>query len=191
MAQLPSWPYSLLPQQATLPPARSAQVYPERANAAACHGCHSAGLFPVTDQVLEALAENEEELVRDGTLTSEEVAEARAIFPSAEEFEQLVEHDNEIYLNALERTGIPRGASDPVSRVFAQFEAEPLNLTRAAAELGVTAGAFRAKLVSLDLGLVALGAPTGSIERAAFSEAFRDALCVFRAQAVNHPVGWR
>jgi hypothetical protein len=152
---------------------------PVEHHAVACMGCHTTGLLPVEDIMAEYLLSNRQ-YYDDDTY-----ARALALYPPAADFAELVSRDNEKYLAALERAGVPAGASDPVSAVYLDFDT-PLDLERAAAELGVRATDLSAKLGVLPEVFARLGAPAGTIERAAFSTAYVEALCVLHER--NRPV---
>lgn len=154
---------------------------PIRVNAAGCHGCHSAGLIPVTDAV-RVYAEGN---TRD--YDSQTLASVLAQYPGQAALDDLFAQDSELHLRAVESAGVPSNAPDPIWRVFLQFELETLDLDRAAAELGVPRDALRENVGRLDSRLSALGAPNGSVERAAFTDALRSSLCALHAGARNPP----
>ncbi len=154
---------------------------PALLNAAGCHGCHSIGIIPITDRVRSFA----EEYARQ--FDSETLASVLVQYPEQAALDALLAQDSEVHLRAVESAGVPRGAPDPISRVYLQFELDPLDLDRAAAELGVPRDALLANLGRLDARLSALGAPNGSVERATFTDALRSSLCALHAGTRNRP----
>lgn len=138
--------------------------------AIACQGCHAGGLLPLEDTVRDYVARNAREF------PAGYVEDVWAIFPTAEVFSALIAEDNERYLAALDAAGVPRDGADPISRVYLQFATDPIDLERAAAELGVTPAALRERLGELPE-LAALADPSATISRQTLLGASARALC--------------
>lgn len=138
--------------------------------AIACQGCHAGGLLPIEDTVRDIVA-------RDARVyPARFVEDVAAIFPTAEEFSALIAEDNARYLAALDAAGVPRDGADPISRVYLQFATDPIDLARAAAELGVTPAALRERLGELPE-LAALADPAATVSRQTLLGASARALC--------------
>ena len=151
-------------------------------NAADCHACHSAGLLSVTDQV-RSYVESEPTQFDRNTL-----AAVRQYYPGATEFDQLLQQDSQLHLDAAARAGVSAGGPEPISFVYFQFELAELGLRRAAAELGVKPEALSAVLDSPSSRLGPLLSPDGKIDRFALDAAYVATRCALDADARNRPV---
>jgi len=145
----------------------------------ACMACHAHGLQPLRDMIRAYTEENERLFDR------ETFADTLALFPPAPELDQIIAGDNDRYRAALERSGVQPGAPDPVSRVYLDFD-RPLDLERAAAELGVPAQTLADHLGALPA-LAPLGDPSGGVDRTLFNAAHLEALCVVHSTSRNRP----
>ncbi|HTV24631.1 MAG TPA: hypothetical protein VMG12_38330, partial [Polyangiaceae bacterium] len=116
---------------------------PAKDIAIGCHGCHEGGLLPIEDAMREVVAGP------DVYLDAQTLDRVDALFPGTEAIAELISEDNARYLAALDAIGIPREASDPISRVYLQFANDPVGLARAAAELGVPTATLRERLDQL------------------------------------------
>ena len=156
----------------------SSCLRPQDVHAVACMGCHSGGLLPLKDDIVRFVDENQEYFDQD-TLDS-----VHASYLPAPELDALIAADNARYTGVLAQLGISADAPDPVSRVYLDFD-RPLDLGRAAAELGVPASELAATLGSLPSAFAPLAEPSSAIERAAFGTAYVDALCALQTR--NRP----
>jgi hypothetical protein len=147
-------------------------------SAASCFACHNGGLLPFEDQVRERVPELSPDLT-DPVLM---------LFPEPGVLDQFIQEDDARYFAALGATGVPAGIEDPISRVDRGFW-EELGLRQAAGELFVDSGVLRAELPRLPDAIASLGAPSARVARAAFSAAYREALCRLHATAENRPLG--
>jgi hypothetical protein len=145
----------------------------------ACMACHARGLSPLKDLIRPFMEESE------ALFDRETFADTLAVFPPADELDRILAADNERHRAARQRAGVPPDAPDPVSRVYLDFD-RPLDLERAAAELGVLAQTLSDHLGVLPA-LAPLATPSGTVERAVFSEAHLDALCAVHATSRNRP----
>jgi hypothetical protein len=150
---------------------------------AACHSCHGEGLLPVTDQLRDYVETN------PGNFDQGSFASALVQYPMQIDLDALMLRDSEIHLSAVERAGVPRGTPDPISRVFLQFERDPLTAAEVAAELGVPLNTLRENLPSLDPRLQVLGTPEGTIDRFTFGDTLLGLRCALWAPARNRPLG--
>jgi len=153
---------------------------PQDLHAMACMACHTGGPLPVRDEVGDDVLEDG---LQSG-LSADELQVLGATYIAAADMDQLVSDDGARYLAALAELGIEPGAPDPVSRVYLDFGA-PLDLERAAAELGVPATLLWDNLAALPPAFAPFATGPVSIERAAFGDAFADALCVLHGR--NRP----
>ena len=129
-------------------------------------------------------------LEREGPLlgySPSELDDIRLLF-SASDLDARMAADNAIYLEALARTGISPLVRSPLSQVFLSFEREPIDLARAAAELGVTPAALSDGLPRLPSRFAPLAEPGGTISRAAMTLGLSAARCVLSEGARNRPV---
>jgi hypothetical protein len=151
---------------------------------AACHGCHAAGLLPVKDEILDYVLQNE---VYFDPQTFEEVQ----VLYAPGELDALLESDSDVHRAALARALVPADGPNALSRIYFQFDREPLTARRAAAELGVPLEVFLENLPQLDARLAPLGVENGSVDRATFSDTLRASSCLLRAGSRNRPLGCR
>ena len=95
--------------------------------------------------------------------------------------------DNTVYLDALTRIGLSPSMSSPLARVYLAFEQAPLDLRRAAAELGVPPAVLRDNLGRLPPGYAPLAESGASISRAVMTASQVAARCVLSEGARNRP----
>jgi hypothetical protein len=145
---------------------------PDRAveNGLSCMSCHSRGINPKADQIRAHVLANRK------AFGNEEVDSILALYPEAEAFKGLQRKDAERFEKAAAATGAKVGTTEPVMALAAQFEG-PLDLRRAAAELGLTPEEFRARLDdSPEIGraIGALKLPGGTVQRQTLVQVFPD-----------------
>ncbi len=101
-------------------------------NGLSCMSCHSEGMRLAADQVAGVVAGNTD----FDTLTQEQVAN---LYAPAETFSRKQQQDVQTFANALAQTGAPSrvGSNEPVMAAHLAFN-EPIDLRRAAAELGLS-----------------------------------------------------
>jgi len=146
-----------------------------------CHACHEAGLVPVTDSVRKFVEDNQSIFDRE---TFDAVLRTYLPVP---EFDQLIQRDSQLHLDAVARAGVASDGPEPISFVHFQFELDRLPLRRVAAELGVSQEQLTSQLDLLDPGFAALSAPDGGLERAALSNNYAASLCLLHASSRNRP----
>lgn len=146
--------------------------------AVSCSGCHAQGFLPVVDQVREVVEGNR-------LVVGADVLElVREVYPSAQEFAQVVDADSAGYQRALTRAGVPTNVSDPVSDTFLRFDSD-VNLQAAAGDLGLTPEALQLDLNLLDPALGVLRQLT--IDRDDFEGLYVASLCVMQGFSQNQP----
>jgi serine/threonine-protein kinase len=151
-------------------------------NGASCHSCHNAGLITFTDTVRDFVIENR---IKFDNETYESVL---AQYPDPKVFQAKMDLDSAMHVNAVERAGVPKDTPDPITRTFLDFELGNIKLNYAAGELGVTPAELEDNLDSLDPRLAPLGEKDGYVDRAIFTNAFADALCVMHSVSENSPL---
>jgi hypothetical protein len=149
-----------------------------------CSGCHATGFIPVVDEVREVVQENARTLIANGTLDQEELEQLEAIYVEPAEFQQEVERDSGIYLDALEDANLPIRGADPVSATYLRFDRDVF-ITDAAGDLGVSVDELRTELNELDPSLGVLD--SGTIDRDDFTDVYVASLCVMSVVLENQP----
>jgi hypothetical protein len=130
--------------------------------------CHSRGVNPKADQIRTHVQAN------PSAFPKAEAETIRALYPPAETFRDLLRQDAERFAKAAAATGAKVGATEPVMALAAQFES-PLDLRRAAAEVGLRPENFLARLEqSPEIGraIGALKLPGGTVQRQTFARVF-------------------
>jgi mono/diheme cytochrome c family protein len=145
---------------------------PDRAveNGVSCMTCHARGLIPKADQVRTSVERN------PNAFSATEADAIRALYPTESALKALFAKDNERFREAVERTGCKLTATEPVAALVGQYEKE-LDLTLAAAELGLRPGELSARLtesVVLARTLGPLNVPDGTVQRQVYNDAFPD-----------------
>jgi mono/diheme cytochrome c family protein len=143
-----------------------------------CSNCHAQGFNPVVDEVGPFVFENRRRLGRDDFEAVSEIY----LEPAA--FAEIIEQDSSVYLQALQRAGLPTTGSDPVAGSYVRFNLD-VDLAGAAGELGVTPEDLRDNLNLLDPALITLRQTT--VEREDFTAAFEQSLCIMQGISNNQP----
>jgi hypothetical protein len=143
---------------------------PNRAveNGLSCMSCHSRGINPKDDQIRAHVQSS------GNAFDKIEAGIILALYPPREVFAKLLEEDAERFQKAAAATGAKAGATEPIMALAAQFEA-PLNLRRAAAEIGLRPDEFLARLEQspeLARTIGALKPPDGDVQRETFELVF-------------------
>ena len=135
-----------------------------------CMGCHTQGLIKANDDLRFDLDNGMLEPVFDAD-TKDKI---RNVNPIREEMDQLFTADIQRFTDALADAGVLLGPEEPVTTVFARF-AEPVDLTRAAAELSLPVDELAASLGVLPNELAGLA--NGTVSREVFTASFAEAVC--------------
>jgi hypothetical protein len=141
-----------------------------------CMSCHAAGLVPKDDQIRPHILKSPAAFAR------EDREAILALYAPTARLRALIKEDNERFLHALARAGVPAADPDPVSSVTLRYEAV-LELRAAAAECGLTAEEFTARLRRFPVIGRALGpllARGGTVQRQVFEETFAELARAFR-----------
>jgi mono/diheme cytochrome c family protein len=146
---------------------------PDRAveNGLSCMGCHSRGINPKADQIRAHVLANPKAFPNKN-----EVDTILALYPSADRLDALMQQDRERFSKAAAATGAKVGATEPIIALVTQFEA-PLDLRRAAAEVGLRPAEFLARLEqspAIGRAIGAIKLAEGRVQRQAFAEVFAD-----------------
>ena len=152
-------------------------------NGASCHSCHNAGMITFTDTVRPFVEENKQLFDNE---TYEHVINQYPKDPN--EFQRVMDSDSAVHVNAVIKSGIPKGTPDAVSRVYLDFQFN-VNVTAklAAGELNVTEQELKDNIQSLSPELVNLADPGGYVSREVFSANFLDSLCQLHSVDENQP----
>jgi hypothetical protein len=152
-------------------------------NGASCHSCHNAGMITFTDTVRPFVEENKQLF---DNATYEHVINQYPKDPS--EFQRVMDADSAVHVNAVVKSGIPKGTPDSVSRVYLDFQFN-VNITAklAAGELNVTEQELIDNIQSLSPELVNLADKDGYVSREVFSANFLDSLCQLHSVDENQP----
>jgi hypothetical protein len=155
----------------------ASEVTPEHQTARSCFGCHAQGPIRVADVLRDAYEVNGINI----SFSSEELAEVLATYPPQAELDALFAAAQAAYRSKLTQLGIPNDlGADVISTTLSRFE-RPLNLTSAAAELGVRPEQLSASN-ALQLPELAALAAGLEVPRSDFSRVYEDALCVLFAE---------
>src|SRR5262249_35817337 len=145
---------------------------PDRAveNGVSCMHCHARGLIPKEDRIRAHVVEN------PNAFSAVEADAVKALYPPASALAGLFARDNERYVQAVARTGARLTTTEPIAALVLQYEKE-LDLTTAAAEVGMRPGDFAARLEQLALlgrTLGPLRVSGGTVQRQVFNDTFPD-----------------
>jgi len=150
-------------------------------NGASCHSCHNAGMITFTDTVRQFVLENK--TIFDNA-TYEAVMNQ---YPTQAEFQQAMDRDSELHVNAVVKSGIPKGTPDAVSRTYLDFQLGNVTSKIAAGELQVPESVLLQTLGDLDPRLDNLRKPDGYVDRDIFTDTFLDSLCQLHSVDENRP----
>ena len=151
-------------------------------NGASCHSCHNAGLISFTDTVRQFVEENKR---RFDNQTYEDVMEQ---YPDAVRFNRQIALDSAVHVDAVELAGVPKNESDPVSRVYLDFQRVNVDLRLAAGELGVEPEVLLDNIDLLDPRLGNLSVEGGYVGREILDATFLDSVCKLQSIQRNAPV---
>jgi len=151
-------------------------------NGASCGSCHNAGMIPFTDQVRAFVEENREEFDNE---TYEAVVEQ---YVDAKTFQDVMNRDSKVHVDATERAGVPAKEPDAISRVYLDFQLLSVEPNMAAAEFGVPLDRLEANIDLLDPRLSPL-ASGGHVDRDIMAATYLDAVCKLQNVQDNTPVG--
>ena len=145
---------------------------PDRAveNGLSCMGCHARGLIDKADQVRDHVTKNAR------AFAEADVELVQALYPPRERFAGLVRQDAQRFQEAVEKTGAPLSATEPVVALALRFEAE-MDIALVAVEAGCTPDVLKRALERsprLAQQLGALQIEGGTVQRAVFVDAFAD-----------------
>lgn len=143
-----------------------------------CSNCHAQGFNPVVDEVGPFVRDNRRRFVRDDF---EAVTE---VYLEPAEFAEIIEQDSAVFLQSLQRAGLPTTGSDPVAGSYLRFNLD-IDLASAAGDLGVTPEDLRDNLNLLDPALITLRQTT--VEREDFTASFEESLCIMQSISNNGP----
>ncbi len=134
-----------------------------------CMSCHTSGILPKADQVLDHLGKNPKAYKR------EEAEVVKALYPGKEAALKLMEADAKRYADAVAKTGAKVSRFEAVSTITLKYEAE-LDLLTGASEVGLTADEFRARISQSEVMVKHVGSlrAGGTVTRQLWLQAFGD-----------------
>ena len=141
-------------------------------NGLSCMSCHAKGIIPKKDQIRGNVIAH-----RDAYLDAfdeEKVDTLLELYPEQTVLDQWFEHDRSSFASAVEKTGAKVTYSEPIATLAALFE-EELDVTRAAAEAGLTTAEFtyRIKVTpSIGRSLGSLTVAGGTVKRTTYRTLF-------------------
>ncbi len=144
---------------------------PDRAveSGVSCMGCHTTGILPKADQVIDHLAKNPKAFKRD------EADVIRALYPGKEAGLKLMEADAKKFTETVAKTGAKVSRFEAVSTITLKYEAD-VDLVSAASEVGLTPDEFRGRISQSETLLKHVGAlrAGGTVTRQLWVQAFGD-----------------
>lgn len=146
--------------------------------AVSCSGCHAQGFNMVEDEIRPFADRNPLRFNRDET----EIL--REVYLRPLQFAEVIQQDSRDYQDALSRAGLPTLGRDPISAIYIAFNAD-LQLSRAAADLAVSADLLRRELNLLDPALRVL--KQHRIDRDDFTAFYTQSLCILHNASDNQP----
>jgi tetratricopeptide (TPR) repeat protein/mono/diheme cytochrome c family protein len=151
---------------------------PDRAveNGLSCMSCHAHGMIEKADQVRAHVLQSAKAFSR------EDIETIGTLYPPAEKLTALLRADARRFQQAVEKTGAPWSATEPIAALALRFEAE-LDLALAAAEAGSLREDFlkaieRSAYLAKHLG--PLKVEGGTIQRQVFVDAFPELVSELR-----------
>ncbi len=135
-----------------------------------CMSCHVTGILPKADQVRDHLEKNPKAFGRsDAEVIS-------ALYPGKDKVLAQMEEDAKRYADAVAKTGAKVSRFEAVSTITLKFEAD-IDLTLAAAEVGLEPEVFRQRIETSDLlkkNVGALRVSGGTVSRQIWQQGFGD-----------------
>jgi serine/threonine-protein kinase len=150
-------------------------------NGGSCHSCHNAGLITFTDTVRQYVIDNSR------LFDNETFEDVMNQYPDPKVFEAQMDLDSEMHIRSVERSGLPEGTPDPISRTFLDFQLGNLSLAKAAGELSVTPEDLVRNIRGLDPKLAKLTEANGFIDRNTMTGTYIDSLCELQSVSENQP----
>jgi hypothetical protein len=142
--------------------------------AVSCMGCHVDGVVRAQDDVRAGLDSGQ---LYEGLDAADKDA-LRDLYPGQAAIDALLDQDTLRFMDALQQSGVPPGA-DPVLPAFLGFAAD-VDLTRAAAELGLDPEDLRQNLSKLGGDLNDLYTDGGTVQRDVFTANFAASACLLK-----------
>jgi hypothetical protein len=136
-------------------------------NGRSCLRCHDRGVVPAIDELRVYVVDG----LEFDDATKEKI---ERLHPEAEEWLELQAADSAGYVDALARAGVPVAIDEPIGEVYASYH-EPVDLARAAAELGIAEDQLLVEIGGLSAALQPL-VDTG-VAREVFAAEFAAAAC--------------
>lgn len=140
-------------------------------NGRSCMGCHYQGMRAVDDEI-RGFVENQV-----GAFDAETIEKVQHLYPSIEDFGELLDQDGDVFMSQLVKTGAPVliAGKEVISAVYHAFEDPYIDEARAAAELGIPAQTLLPKIGQLPQGLQMLNG--GVVSRETMRDQYAIAIC--------------
>ncbi|MDB5313209.1 MAG: domain, G-beta repeat [Gemmataceae bacterium] len=135
-----------------------------------CMSCHVTGVLPKADQIRDHLAKSPK------TFSRADADTIRALYPPKEKSLEVMQEDAKKYMDVVAKTGAKVSKYEVVSTITLKYEAD-IDLTAAAAEVGLAPEAFRARVdqsETLAKHVGALRTAGGTVGRQIWVQAFGD-----------------
>ena len=112
-------------------------------NGASCHSCHNAGMISSVISH-QCVIDNKFQFDTD---TYQQVMNT---FPDQQTMQTYIDRDSAVHVNALVEAGVPKGTTNPVSRLYIDFQLANISTAQVAGELQVTKDELVQNLQLLD-----------------------------------------
>jgi len=151
-----------------------------------CSNCHAQGLVPFDDQVRAFVEENPIDSAAAAAAVGGEFEDILDLYPTNDEFQDILRDDSQVFLGALGRAGVPTALrNDPVASTFIRFDRD-VDLQAFAGDLHFPADLLENEIVRLDPALS--GLDNGfSVDRDDIKGLFVNSLCVVTVANENRP----
>lgn len=150
-------------------------------NGASCHSCHNAGMITFTDTVRQYVEENKRDFDNE---TFESVMEQ---YVDARTFQNAMDADSRMHVEALERAGVPAKTPDAVSRTYLDFQLGNVTVDVAAGEFGVPAEELIEEIDLLDPQLGNLAVEGAYVDRNIMDVTYLETICILQQVQENQP----
>ena len=139
-------------------------------NGLSCMSCHVRGLLPKDDQIRAHVLKN------PNVFSHDDRAAIVALYPQTARMRGMMKDDMDRFARALRQAGVPPDEPEPILTAVLRYEGV-LDLREAAAEIGLTADDFAARLrrsteLTKPLGMLLVRG--GTVQRQVFEEAYHE-----------------
>lgn len=150
-------------------------------NGVSCNGCHQRGMIQFTDTVREYA------LANPLIYNQQDYEDILTLYRPMDEWNELIQADNDYFQRALAASGVPVNLRDPVTHLYLEFDAGQVRLERAAGDLGFPPAQLQRELSRLPPQLRNIERQ-GGIDRELFDTVYLEALCILQVSSENRPL---